>query len=52
MAVATNSVEGVLADFLTPIIIKIIREPTRESLIKLQRIIITNADSVVLNLVG
>ena len=50
MAGATTSVEGFLADFLTPILPKIGGEPTREGLTKLQRLVSGNAVSLSLNL--
>ena len=43
MVVITSSVEGFLADFLTPILPKIGREPTREGLIDIHRLISGNA---------
>ena len=52
MAGTTRSVEGILADFLTPILPNIGREPTIEVLIKLHRLISGNMVSVALNLVG
>ena len=52
MAGATSSVEGVLADFPIPILPKIVGEPTREALIDLHRILISNAASIVSNLGG
>ena len=52
MTGVTSSVKGVLADFLTPILPKIDREPTREGLINLHRLIIGNAASVASNLGG
>ena len=52
MAVTTSSINGFLADFPTPILTKIGRDPTRESLIELHRLIIGNAASVALNLRG
>ena len=47
-----NSVNGVIADFLTPILSKILGEPTRESLIKIHQIISGNTASVASNLGG
>ena len=49
MVGTTISVEGFLADFLTPIILKISIEPTRESLIELHCRICGNVASLVLN---
>ena len=46
MAGETRSVEGVLADFLTPILPKVNRERTREELIDIHRLISGNAASV------
>ena len=48
----TSSVEGVLADFPTPILTKIEREPTIEDLIKLHQLISGNSLSVVSKLRG
>ena len=48
----TNSVEGFLAYFLTPILPKIVGEPTRESLIKTHQLISGNAASMESNLRG
>ena len=42
--------KGVLADFSTPILPNIIRQPTREALIKVHQIISLNAASVAPNL--
>ena len=52
MAGATSSVEGVLADFPTPILPKFDRERTREGLINIDRLISGNAASVASNLGG
>ena len=52
MAGETSSVEGVLADFLKPILPKIYEEPTREGLIDLHRLISGNTASVASNLGG
>ena len=49
---ATSSFEGVLTDFLTPILPKINVEPTREGLIDLHWLVIENTVSVVPNLGG
>ena len=51
MSVATYSFEGILADFLTSILPKIVREPTREAIINLHRLISGNALSGKSNLV-
>ena len=48
----TNSIEGVLMEFLTPILPKIGGDPTREALINLHQLISGNAASMVSNLVG
>ena len=45
----TNSAEGVLVDFLTPIPQNIGGEPTKEGLIELYRLVSGNAVSVLLN---
>ena len=50
MAGTTSSVKGVLAEFLTPILPKIYREPTKEGLINLHRLISANVASVASNL--
>ena len=50
MARATSSVEGVLADLLTPILPKIDRELTREGLIDIHQLISGNAASMASNL--
>ena len=50
MAEEISSFEEVLADFLMPIYFKTVGEPTREDLIKNNRIISANAASVVYNL--
>ena len=47
-----NSVEGFLADFLTPILSNIIRELMRESLIKIHQLVSGNTTFVALNLGG
>ena len=52
MVGATISIDGVLADFPTPILTNIFREPTREALIEIHRIVSVDLASVVLNLVG
>ena len=52
MARATTSAEGVLTDFLTPILPNIGGEPTREGLVKLHLLISGNAASVLSNLGG
>ena len=52
LAGATSNVEGFLADFLTPILPKIDREPTREEMINLHILISGNAASVESNLGG
>ena len=52
MVGATNSDKGVFTDSPTPILPNIVREPTRESLIKIHRLIGGNADSVASNLGG
>ena len=52
MAEATSSFEGVLTDLTTPIFPKIGREPTREGLIKIHRLISGNAAYMVSNLRG
>ena len=52
MAGATIRVEGVLAEFPMSILPNITREPTREALINLHIIIITNTASVALSLGG
>ena len=52
MAEETSSVEGVLANFSTPVHPNIIREPTREGLIYIHRLINGNTASVVSNLRG
>ena len=52
MVGATSSIEGVLADFLTPILPNIGREPTREGPINLQQLISGNAASMSPNLGG
>ena len=52
MAGATTSVEGVLADFSTPIVPKIGGEPIREVLIQVHQLISGNAASVLSNLRG
>ena len=52
MGGATSSIEGFLADFLTPIFSKIDRETTREGLIDLHLLISGNATSVASNLGG
>ena len=52
MAGETISVKGVLSDFLTPILPKIGRYPTRESLIELNRLTSGNAAYVASNLGG
>ena len=49
---ATSSIEGVLADFPTPILPKIGGEPTREGLIDIHRFISGNAASVASNIGG
>ena len=48
----TSRVKVVLADFLTPILLKIHREPTREGLIDIHQLIGGNMASVALNLGG
>ena len=48
----TISSEGVLEDFLTRILPKIVGKPTREALIELHIIISVNLVSVALNLGG
>ena len=52
MAEATISVEGVIADFPSPILLKIDKEPTREVMIDLHLFITGNSASVALNIVG
>ena len=52
MAGATSSVNSVLADFLMPILPKFSKEPTREGLIEIHRLISGNAESVALKLGG
>ena len=52
MAGARSSVEGILADLPTPILPKIVGEPTREGMINIYRLISGNAASVALNLGG
>ena len=52
MAEATSSVEGVLADFPTPILPTIDGEPTREGLIGIHGLISGNAAFVASNLRG
>ena len=52
MTGATSSVEGVLADFLTPILTNIDGEATIEGLIDLHKFISANTTSMVLNLGG
>ena len=48
----TSSVEGVLADFLTPILLKIESYQTREGLIDIYRLVSGNAAYVPSNLKG
>ena len=50
MAGTSNSVKGVLADFLMPILPKTVGEPTRESLIKIHPLISESGASVASNL--
>ena len=52
MSGATTSVEGVFADFLTPILLNIEGETTREGLIKLHELVSGNAAPMSLNLGG
>ena len=52
MAGATISAEVVLADFLTPTLLNIEGEPTREGLIDLHILVIDNSASVPSNLRG
>ena len=52
MAGTVNRVEGVLVDFLTPILPNIVREPTREFLIKIRQLISGNVASVVSKIRG
>ena len=52
MSVATCSIEGVLADFPTPILPNIGGEPTREGLIEIHRLVSGNAAYVLSNLGG
>ena len=52
MAGETSSVEGFLADFLTPILPETDVEPTREGLIDLHPLVSWNAESVALNIRG
>ena len=52
MAGATSSVEGLLADFMTPILPKIGGEPTREGLIEVHQLISGSVASMPLNLGG
>ena len=47
-----SSVEGVLADFPTPILPKIGGEPTREGLIDIHRLISVNSASMASNIGG
>ena len=47
-----NSTKGVFMDFLTPILLKIGGDPTREALIELHQLISGNAASVVSNIGG
>ena len=49
---ATRSVEGLLVEFLTPILTNIGGEPTREGLIDLHRLISGNMAAVASNLGG
>ena len=46
----SNSVKGVLVDFMMPILPNIVGEPTRESLIEIHQFISENAASVASNL--
>ena len=52
MVGATSSVEGVLADFLTPILLNIGGEPIRERLINIHRLVSGSAASMALKLGG
>ena len=52
MSGATSSVEGVLAEFLTLILPKIDKKPTREGLINIHLLVSENAASVASNLGG
>ena len=52
MTGATNSVDGVVAEFPMPVLLEIARERTIESLIKIHQLISGNADSVASNRVG
>ena len=52
MAGKTSIVEGVLADFPTPILPNIGKEPTREALIDLHRLVSENATYMTWNLGG
>ena len=52
MSEATSSIEGLLADFPTPILPNIGGEPTREGLIKLHRLVSGNVASMLSNLRG
>ena len=47
-----NSTKGVFMDFLTPILLKIGGDPTREALIELHQIISGNSASVASNIGG
>ena len=52
MVVATISFEGVLAEFLTPILPNIIKELTREASAEVHKVISVNVASVAFNLEG
>ena len=52
MAGATTIADGVIAYFWKPILLEISREPTRERLVELHRLISENVASVLSNLVG
>ena len=52
MAGTSNIVKGFLMYFLMPILIKISVEPTRESLIKIHRLVGGNVVYMASNLVG
>ena len=49
---ATSSIKRVIANFTTPILFNIDREPTREALINIHQLISVNALSVESNIVG
>ena len=49
---STSNIKGVLADFLTPLLPKIIIEPSRDVLIELHQLLSSNAASFASNLGG